>query len=169
MHGLRGNEARGKTALMANPLSRSTCGFTTLDSRSGYAHGQIGNTRGDSAPVCGLEEPGLPDRSQPLLSSCGTNSVVASHILQKVYEPFLNFHRCWYRHVRVDNCWHCIKYQVWGPGSHCWASKGPVNPYQVHQMPAAMATTTTAVASTGNMGVSLGYVEIPTQHLACPV
>ena len=42
-------------------------------------------------------------------------------------------------------------------------------PYEAHQMPAAMATTTTAVAYTTNMGDSLRYVEIPTKHLACPV
>ena len=39
MHGLRGNGAREKTALMPDPLWRSWCGFTTLDSRRGYGHG----------------------------------------------------------------------------------------------------------------------------------
>ena len=39
MHGLRGNGAREKTALMPDPLWRSSCGFTTLDSRCGYGHG----------------------------------------------------------------------------------------------------------------------------------
>ena len=38
-HGLRGNGARDKTALMPDPLWRSSCGFTTLDSRRGYGHG----------------------------------------------------------------------------------------------------------------------------------
>ena len=39
MHGLRGNGAREKTALMPDPLWRSSCGFTTQDSRRGYGHG----------------------------------------------------------------------------------------------------------------------------------
>ena len=39
MHGLRGNGAREKTALMPDPLWRSSFNFTTLDSRRGYAHG----------------------------------------------------------------------------------------------------------------------------------
>ena len=39
MHGLRGNGAREKTALMPDPLWRSSFGFTTLDSRRGYEHG----------------------------------------------------------------------------------------------------------------------------------
>ena len=39
MHGLRGNGAREKTALMPDPLWRSSFGFTTLDSRRGYGHG----------------------------------------------------------------------------------------------------------------------------------
>ena len=39
MHGLRGNGAREKTALLPAPLWRSSCGFTTLDSRRGYGHG----------------------------------------------------------------------------------------------------------------------------------
>ena len=39
MHGLRGNGAREKTALMPDPLRRSSFDFTTLDSRRGYGHG----------------------------------------------------------------------------------------------------------------------------------
>ena len=39
MHGLRGNGAREKTALMPDPLWRSSFGFTTLHSRRGYGHG----------------------------------------------------------------------------------------------------------------------------------
>ena len=39
MYGLRGNGAREKTALMPDPLRRSSFGFTTLDSRRGYRHG----------------------------------------------------------------------------------------------------------------------------------
>ena len=39
MHGFHGNGAREKTALMPDPLWRSSGGFTTLDSRRGYGHG----------------------------------------------------------------------------------------------------------------------------------
>ena len=39
MYGLRGNRAREKTALMPDPLRRSSLGCTTLDSRRGYGHG----------------------------------------------------------------------------------------------------------------------------------
>ena len=39
MHGLRGNGAREKTALMPDPLWRSSFRFTTLDARRGYGHG----------------------------------------------------------------------------------------------------------------------------------
>ena len=39
MHDLRGNGAREKTALMPDPLWRSSFGFTTLDSHRGYGHG----------------------------------------------------------------------------------------------------------------------------------
>ena len=39
MHGLPGNGAREKTALMPDPLWRSSFGFTTLDSRHGYGDG----------------------------------------------------------------------------------------------------------------------------------
>ena len=60
MHGLRGNGAREKTALMPDPLWRSSFGFTTLDSRRGYGHGAPqGRTRGDSPPDCGLGKPGV--------------------------------------------------------------------------------------------------------------
>ena len=41
MHGLRGNGAREKTALMPDPLWRSSFGYTTLDSRRGYGHGAL--------------------------------------------------------------------------------------------------------------------------------
>ena len=39
MHGLRGNGAWEITALMPDPLWRSSFGFTSLDSRRGYGHG----------------------------------------------------------------------------------------------------------------------------------
>ena len=39
MHGLRGNGAREKTALLPDSLLRSLFGFNTLDSRRGYGHG----------------------------------------------------------------------------------------------------------------------------------
>ena len=39
MHGLRGNRAREKTALMPDPLRRSSLGCTTLDLRRGDGHG----------------------------------------------------------------------------------------------------------------------------------
>ena len=39
MHGLRGNGARKKTALMPDLLWRSSFSFTTLDLRRGYGHG----------------------------------------------------------------------------------------------------------------------------------
>ena len=39
MHGLRANGAREKTALMPDPLWRSSFDFTTLDLRRGYRHG----------------------------------------------------------------------------------------------------------------------------------
>ena len=38
MHGLCGNWARERTALMPDPLWRSSCDFTTQDSRFGYGH-----------------------------------------------------------------------------------------------------------------------------------
>ena len=47
-----------------------------------------------------------------------------------------------------------IKYQVPGPGGDCSASKGPVNPYQAHRVPAATVTATVAVAYTANIGVT---------------
>ena len=47
-----------------------------------------------------------------------------------------------------------IRYQVPGPGSDCSASKGPVNPYQAHRVPAATVTTTVAVAYTANIGAT---------------
>ena len=39
MYGLRGNRAREKTALMPDPLRRSSFGFTILESRRGYGRG----------------------------------------------------------------------------------------------------------------------------------
>ena len=39
MHGLCGNGAKEKTALMPDYLWRSSFDFTTLDSRRGYGHG----------------------------------------------------------------------------------------------------------------------------------
>ena len=47
-----------------------------------------------------------------------------------------------------------IKYQVPGPGGDRLASKGPVNPYQAHRVPAATVTTTVVVAYTANIGVT---------------
>ena len=41
MHGLRGNGAREKTALMPDALWRSSFGYTTLVSRRGYGHGAL--------------------------------------------------------------------------------------------------------------------------------
>ena len=57
-----------------------------------------------------------------------------------------------------------IKYQVPGPGGDCSASKGPVNPYQAHRVPAATVTTTVAVAYTANIGDPKdpsGYPKLP--------
>ena len=39
MYGLRGNRTREKTALMPDPLRRSSFSCTTLDSHRGYGHG----------------------------------------------------------------------------------------------------------------------------------
>ena len=39
MHGLLGNGASKKTALMPDPLWRSSFGLTTLDLCRGYGHG----------------------------------------------------------------------------------------------------------------------------------
>ena len=39
MHGLHGNGAMEETALMPDPLWRSSFGFTTLDLRRGNGHG----------------------------------------------------------------------------------------------------------------------------------
>ena len=47
-----------------------------------------------------------------------------------------------------------IKYQIPGAGGDCSASKGPINPYQAHRVPAATVTTTVAVAYTANIGVT---------------
>ena len=45
------------------------------------------------------------------------------------------------RFVVVSDQRYSIKYQVPGPGGDCSASKGPVNPYQAHRVPAATVTT----------------------------
>ena len=61
------------------------------------------------------------------------------------------------RQVQCCSCSKCkysIKYQFPGPGGDCSASKGPVNPYQAHRVPAATVTTTVAVAYTANIGVT---------------
>ena len=77
MHGLRGNRAREKTALMPDPLRESSFGCTTLDSRRGYGHGAL-----KEGPVGTLPRPaalgslGQPDGSLWSLSTCGTTSVV---------------------------------------------------------------------------------------------
>ena len=52
MYGLRGNRAREKTALMPDPLRRSSFGCTTLDSRRGYGHGAP-----EEGPVGTLPQP----------------------------------------------------------------------------------------------------------------
>ena len=52
VYGLRGNRAREKTALMPDPLRRSSFGCTTLDSRRGYGHGAP-----EEGPVGTLPQP----------------------------------------------------------------------------------------------------------------
>ena len=77
MYGLRGNRAREKTALMPDPLRRSSFGCATLDSRREYGYGVPGE-----GPVGTLPQPaalgslGQPDGSLWSLSTCGTTSVV---------------------------------------------------------------------------------------------
>ena len=79
MHGLLGNGAREKTALMPDPLWRSSFGFTTLDSRRGYGRGApkkgpVGTSPrlrpwefwGSLMDLCGRFRPVGPPRS-----SCG--------------------------------------------------------------------------------------------------
>ena len=62
MHGLRGNGAREKTALMPDPLRRSSFGFTTLDSRRGYGHGAPEEGPVGTLPQsAALGSPGLMD------------------------------------------------------------------------------------------------------------
>ena len=76
MHGLRGKRAREKTALMPDPLRRSSFGCTTLDSRRGYGHGApeegpVGTlpqtaalgTWGSLMDLCGRFRPVGPPRS----------------------------------------------------------------------------------------------------------
>ena len=73
MHGLRGNGAMEKTALMLDPLWRSSCGFTAQDSPRGYGHGAP-----KDGPVGSLPRPAAmgsldqPDRSLWSLSTRGT-------------------------------------------------------------------------------------------------
>ena len=77
MHGLRGNGAREKTALMPDPLCRSSCGFTTQYSRRGYGHGAP-----LEGPLGTLPQPAVsgslnsPAGSPWSLSNGGTTSVV---------------------------------------------------------------------------------------------
>ena len=77
MHGLRGNGAREKTALMPDLLWRSSFGFTTLDSRRGYGHGAPKEGPLRNLPqTAALGSLALPDGSLWSLSTCGTTSVV---------------------------------------------------------------------------------------------
>ena len=77
MHGLRGNGAREKTALMPDPLWRSSFDFTTLDSRRGYGHGAPKEGPVGTLPqTAALGSLGYPDGSLWSLSTCGTTSVV---------------------------------------------------------------------------------------------
>ena len=59
-----------------------------------------------------------------------------------------------YGAVAVSNCKYSIEYQAPRPGGDCSASKGPVNPYQAHRVPAATVTITVAVAYTANIGIT---------------
>ena len=78
MYGLRGNRAREKTALMPDPLRRSSFGCTTLDSRR--MDMDMVRPRKDPwglSPSRGaLGSLGYPDGSLWSLSTCGTTSVV---------------------------------------------------------------------------------------------
>ena len=79
MYGLRGNRAREKTALMPDPLRRSSFGCTTLDSRR--MDMDMVRPRKDpwglSPSRRALGSLGYPDGSLWSLSTCGTTSVVA--------------------------------------------------------------------------------------------
>ena len=77
MHGLRGNGAREKTVFMPDPLWRSSCGFTTQDSRCGYGHGA--SLEGHVGPLLqpsALGSLDRPDGSLWSLSARGTTWVV---------------------------------------------------------------------------------------------
>ena len=77
MHGLRGNRAREKTALMPDPLRRSSFSFTTLDLCHGYGHGAPEERPVETLPgSAALGSLGKPDGSLWSLSTCGTTSVV---------------------------------------------------------------------------------------------
>ena len=77
MHGLRGNGATEKTALMPDPLWRSSFGFNTLDSHRGYGHGAPKEGPVGTLPqTAALGSLGKPDGSLWSLSTCGTTSVV---------------------------------------------------------------------------------------------
>ena len=77
MHGLRGNEAREKAALMPNLFWRSSCCFTTQDSRPGYGHGApLEGPVGSLPESAGSGSLGRPEGSLWSLSTRGTTSVV---------------------------------------------------------------------------------------------
>ena len=52
MHGFRGNGAMEKRAFMPSPLWRSTCVFTTVDSRCEYGHGAPLGSPVGTLPQC---------------------------------------------------------------------------------------------------------------------
>ena len=66
MYGLRGNRAREKTALMPDPLRRSSFGCTILDSRLGYGHGAP-----EEGPVKTLPQPAALGAWGSLMDLCG--------------------------------------------------------------------------------------------------
>ena len=77
MHGLHGNGAWQKTTLMADPLWRSSCGFTTQDSRRGYEHGAPLEGPVETQPQSAvLGSLGRPQGSLCLLLARGTSSLV---------------------------------------------------------------------------------------------
>ena len=64
-------------ALMPDPLQRSSCGFTTEDSRRGYVHGApLEGPAGTLPQPAALGSLDRPDRSLWSLSTRGTTSVV---------------------------------------------------------------------------------------------
>ena len=76
MHGLCGNGAREKTALMLDFLWRSLGGFTTMASCGGYELCTLGKPRQDSPRGRSLGEPGIRDGSVWCMSTGGTTPVV---------------------------------------------------------------------------------------------